>query len=77
MPEKLNRKNPVVSPGSYQRGNLQATAWDHTALLSILRFKEPVLPLLRLVSRVSCRSAAEGLEKIVLGRLIETVLQNE
>ena len=60
-----------------QRRKLRATDWDHTALLSILRFKEPVLHLLRLVRRVSCRSTANGLEKTVLGRLMETVLQNE
>ena len=35
----------------------------------------PVLLILRLVSRVSCRFPAEGLEtKTVLGRMVETVL---
>ena len=35
----------------------------------------PVLLILRLVSRVSCRLPAEGLEtKTVLGRMVETVL---
>ena len=52
----------------------EATVWDHPAVLSILRFKVPILLLLRLVSRVSCRLTAEGLEKTVLGRWVETDL---
>ena len=75
---KIQPKKPSgFSRKPIQSGNLRAAAWDHPALLSILRFKEPVLPLLRLVRRVSCRSTANRLEKTVLGRLMETVLQNE
>ena len=51
----------------------EATVWDHPAVLSILRFKVPILLLLRLVSRVSCRLTAEGLNKNCTGSLSRNI----
>ena len=52
--EGLAEKTQWFLQEAIKRGNLRATAWDHSALLSIPRFKEPVLHLLRLVSCVTC-----------------------
>ena len=50
---KLNQTNPSGLQEATQRRKLRATDLDHTALLSILRFKEPVLHLLRSVFPVA------------------------
>ena len=60
-------KSQPKKPSGFSRKIEEATGWNHPGALSNLRFNVPVLLLLRLVSRVSWRSTAEGLEKTALG----------
>ena len=56
--QKAGKKQPKKPSGFSRKQTMEieeATAWDHPTVLSILRFKVPVLLFLRLVSHVSCR----------------------